>query len=235
MKNTLRFLIFILVASSFGCHKGMVEMLEEIPPANPSAVFNYLALGDSYTIGQSVNEQERFPIQLANQLMSDSVQIDSAYIIAKTGWRTDQLISAIEDANLEDNFDLVSLLIGVNNQFQNRPIVEYEQEFAQLLNRAIVLAGGYKSKVFVLSIPDYGFTPFGRSAQERISPEIDQYNEINRRITENLGISYFNITPISRNGLDQPELVASDGLHPSSKMYRQWIALFYEEVKRKFM
>ena len=191
-------------------------------------------MGDSYTIGHSVQSSVRYPIQLANKLELDRIPVDTTIVIAQTGWRTDNLISAIDNANLTDTFDLVSLLIGVNNQYQGIPISVYETEFPELLETAIQLAGGDKKKVFVLSIPDYGYTPFGQGNQSSISAELDMYNEINKTITETEGISWFDITPISRNGLDQPELVATDGLHPSGEMYRQWVELFYDEVKLKF-
>ena len=193
---------------------------------------SYLALGDSYTIGQSVAPSERFPVQFVDMLRSDSVLAEDPQIIATTGWRTDQLIDAVEAASLADTFDLVSLLIGVNNQFQGRPIEEYEVEFRQLLETSIQLAQGDTNRVFVLSIPDYAFTPYGQNANpESISAGVDAFNLVNKEITEMMGVRYFNITPISRKGVDEPELVASDGLHPSGEQYRQWVELFYDEIR----
>ncbi|MCI5056128.1 MAG: SGNH/GDSL hydrolase family protein [Flavobacteriales bacterium] len=200
---------------------------------DPSYELKYIALGDSYTIGQSVATSERYPNILAQKLKDDSISLDTTIIIAKTGWRTDNLQSAIESINLLDTFELVSLLIGVNNQYQGKPISQYESEFRELLEIAINLAGGIESNVFVLSIPDYGYTPFGENDQMVISEEIDAYNKINERITKDYGISWFDITPISRNGLSKPELVASDGLHPSGEMYSQWVDLIYNNVKSK--
>jgi len=229
------FFLLILVAS---CDKKITEVTTnppEIPTVpDPPKPIKYLALGDSYTIGHSVQQPARYPIQLATKLEVDSIPVDTTIIIAKTGWRTDNLITAINDANLTDTFDLVSLLIGVNNQYQNTPFSVYETEFPELLQTAIRFAGGDKEKVFVLSIPDYGYTPFGQSNQASISAALDTYNDYNKTITEAEEVSWFDITPISRNGLDQPELVATDGLHPSGEMYRQWVELFYEEVKLKF-
>ncbi len=185
----------------------------------------FLALGDSYTIGQSVDAKDRWPVQLIDALRKLELECSDARIIAQTGWRTDNLKNAITDAALPSDYTLVSLLIGVNNQYQGKPVAQYAIEFEALLNTAVALAGGNKSNVFVVSIPDYGYTPFGKSNQATISQAINSFNAVNKSITEKLGIAYFNITEISRNGLDQAELVAADGLHPSAKMYTQWVAL----------
>ncbi|MBX2916504.1 MAG: SGNH/GDSL hydrolase family protein [Cyclobacteriaceae bacterium] len=192
-------------------------------PAEPK----FLALGDSYTIGESVAEAERWPNQLAVKL-----KIPQPKIIATTGWRTDNLTDAIEAEGLKPEYDLVSLLIGVNNQYQGKPIEVYEREFEVLLQTAIKLAKGKKKNVFVVSIPDYGYTPFGKAKQEKISLELDQYNTINKRIAARYGVYYFDITPISRKGLEDAELIAGDGLHPSGKMYGQWVELIYSGLKR---
>lgn len=187
----------------------------------------FLALGDSYTIGESVAEPERWPNQLTEKL-----KIPAPTIIATTGWRTDNLKDAIEAASLKPEYDLVSLLIGVNNQYQGKPIEVYEREFEELLQTAIKLAKGKKKNVFVVSIPDYGFTPFGKAKQEKISAELDRYNAINKRIAAKYGVKYFNITEISRKGLEDAELVAGDGLHPSGKMYGQWVELIYSGLEK---
>jgi lysophospholipase L1-like esterase len=181
--------------------------------------FKYLALGDSYTIGESVAENERWPHQLAQRL-----NIPTPKIIATTGWRTDELKGAINSAGLKNEYDLVSLLIGVNNQYQGKSAAQYEIEFEDLLKTAIQLAKGKSKNVFVVSIPDYGYTPFGKPKQETITPQIDEFNQINKRIADKYKIVYFNITDISRKGLDDPTLVAGDGLHPSGKMYTLWVA-----------
>jgi len=188
----------------------------------------YLALGDSYTIGESVAEMERWPNQLANEL-----GINKPLIIATTGWRTDNLANAITIAKLKEEYDLVSLLIGVNNQYQRKPIDKYALEFETLLNNSIRLAKGKKENVFVVSIPDYGFTPFGLKTKEQISSEIDQYNEIAKKICDKLQVKYVNITDISRQGLNDPSLVAPDGLHPSGKMYALWVKRIAKVVTQK--
>lgn len=185
----------------------------------------FLALGDSYTIGEGVSVEDRWPVQLAEQLQNRGVAVEELKIIARTGWRTDNLISAITAEKPRANYNLVSLLIGVNNQYQRTNITVYPVEFKQLLNKAIELCGGRKSGVFVLSIPDYGYTPFGAAARATISAEIDEYNRINREIANELGVAYFDITPISREAVAKPEYLAPDQLHPSGEMYARWVSL----------
>ncbi len=198
-----------------------------------STTFNYLALGDSYTIGESVSELKRWPNQLASLLSKGSNKDIKTSIIATTGWRTDNLMNAIHIAQLKDEYDLVSLLIGVNNQYQGKPADQYAVEFEELLKIAISLAKGKKENVFVVSIPDYGFTPFGQKNQSVISAAIDQFNEINRRITGAYHLKYVDITDISRQGISDPSLVAPDGLHPSGKMYALWVQRMVQEIKLK--
>lgn len=186
----------------------------------------FLALGNSYTIGHSVVANGRWPNQLRDSLEARSVTFDSLKIIAKTGWTTDDLQNGIRTSPLEPNWNLVGLLIGVNNQYQGSPISQYYQEFPALLDSAILLAGGDKERVFVVSIPDYAFTSFGQNANpDLISTELDNYNRINDSITRAYGVRYFNITPISRQGVNDPTLVAADGLHPSKKQYTKWVEL----------
>lgn len=188
-----------------------------------SGPVKFLALGDSYTIGESVAEEERWPELLAAALRARGVNIEKPKIIATTGWRTDQLKAAILASGTPDDYNLVSLLIGVNNQYQKRTAEAYEPEFIELLDMAIKKAGGNKNNVFVVSIPDYGYTPFGQPKQKEISQGLDEFNEVNKEITLERGIAYFNITEISRDGLKKPELVAADKLHPSGAMYRLWV------------
>jgi lysophospholipase L1-like esterase len=190
----------------------------------------YLALGDSYTIGESVTEADRWPMQLTDALRKKGKNIEGPRIIATTGWRTDNLGNAINIANLKPEYGLVSLLIGVNNQYQGKPIEQFRKEFEELLNVAIRLAQGNKENVFVVSIPDYGYTPFGKPNQPRISKELDEYNDISRKITGKYGVKYIYITDISRKGLDDPSLVASDGLHPSGKQYGEWVDLILKGI-----
>lgn len=197
----------------------------EEPPAEKQ---NYLALGDSYTIGQSVAIDERFPVQLSIKLSSNGIPMEAAQIIARTGWSTGQLITAIGEENIQQTFDLVSLLIGVNNQYRGRDTAEYRIEFRQLLQTAIEFADGNENHVLVLSIPDYGPTPFAQNSDTvRIAREIDAFNVINLQETRKTNARYFNITGISRKARTQPGLIAQDGLHPSAEMYRQWVELIF--------
>jgi lysophospholipase L1-like esterase len=191
----------------------------------------FLALGDSYTIGESVPAPSRWPLQLTDSLSKRGVDCLEPRIIAKTGWRTDNLMDAIVRAKLKPGYSLVSLLIGVNNLYQGRSVESFAPEFEELLMLAIKLAGGNKSSVFVLSIPDYGYTPFGKSNQEKISVGIDTYNAMCKAISEKAGVAYFSITDISRKGLEEPDLVATDGLHPSEKMYAEWVERILADVE----
>lgn len=190
-----------------------------------SQSLRFLALGDSYTIGESVAEDQRWPNQLIKMFNAKGLQFDKPKIIATTGWRTDDLKKAIMADKLSNDYDLVSLLIGVNNQYQGKTAESYAPEFEELLKMAIAFAWGDENKVFVVSIPDYGYTPFGKEKQAQITSAINEFNSVNQRITEKYGVKYFDITAISRQGVQDPELVASDGLHPSGKMYRLWAEL----------
>lgn len=203
---------------------------ENPKPQTMEKNITYLALGDSYTIGERVSVSERYPVLLSEELKKDNI-FTNPEIIATTGWTTANLKQAIHPTLASGKkYDIVSLLIGVNNYYQGKSIEEYKQQFKELLLNSIELANGNKSKVFVLSIPDYGYTPFGQSKQATISEGIDRFNAVNKHITDSMGVKYFDITPISRNGLSDPELVAGDGLHPSGKMYEQWVELMKEEV-----
>jgi lysophospholipase L1-like esterase len=187
------------------------------------AQLRFLALGDSYTIGQAVAADERWPEQLASRLRAQGLAVDDPTIIAQTGWTTDELARAIDAATPQGPFELVSLLIGVNNQYRGLGPLEYRDEFEALLRRAIAFAGGDPGRVVVLSIPDWGVTPF---AAERdgalIGSEIDLLNTLNAEVTARLGAAYVDVTLISRQAAHDHTLVAEDGLHPSGKMYALW-------------
>lgn len=200
-------------------------IMNAVAQSNKKLPIKFLALGDSYTIGESVKEEERWPEVLVGELRKKGKPVEKPRIIATTGWRTDQLKKAIEEAKLKPGYDLVSLLIGVNNQYQGKSVEGYAPEFEELLNMAIKLAGGKKKNVFVVSIPDYGFTPYGQPKQEQITKALDEYNAINKKITKKAGVQYFNITDISRKGFEQPYLVADDKLHPSGVQYKLWVEL----------
>ncbi|MFK7970292.1 MAG: SGNH/GDSL hydrolase family protein [Bacteroidia bacterium] len=202
------------------------------PPPIDSTV-TFLALGDSYTIGESVPVSMRWPVQLADSLNARGWKCEEPVIIARTGWTTDELDRGIDQAGIRDTFGLVSLLIGVNNQFRGRPVEGYAPEFRDLLNQAIRFGRGDTSRVFVVSIPDYGPTPFGqRYDTVKIARELDAYNHVADSICKIYNIPFFNITPISRQAREFPELVANDGLHPSGEMYRRWVELFRKNVEK---
>ena len=234
MKKIL-YLMVCLTLTYIGCHTQQLEenntkdIDEEL-----QTTFKILALGDSYTIGQSVCESCKFPEQLKEQLANyfgKDYQFELK-VIAKTGWTTTNLISAIEEENLEDSFDLVTLLIGVNNQYQKKPFSIYEDEFPKLVNKSINLGKKDKNNCIVISIPDYAYTPFG-NGYESISLDIDKYNNFAENYCTSKDITYVNITTITRLGLDQPELVASDGLHPSEIAYSKFVELLLPHAINK--
>lgn len=192
------------------------------PPLEVEEPIQYLALGDSYTIGQGVEESERWPNQLVEELRSNDKQVDRVEIIAQSGWRTNNLIDAIASNNPQ-GFNLVSLLIGVNNQFSNLDFDIFIVEFNELLQTSINIAGS-SERVFVVSIPDYGVTPFGSSwgNPSQIASELDMYNAYMHQRCEELGIPFINITEISRSLGSSPGAL-SDGLHPSDMQYALWV------------
>ncbi|HXF85662.1 MAG TPA: SGNH/GDSL hydrolase family protein [Anaerolineales bacterium] len=186
-------------------------------------LIRYLALGDSYTIGESVAEPDRWSNQLADLLAAKLERRVEVTLIARTGWTVDELWQGIQTSNIEPPYDLVSLLIGVNDQYRGYPVEGYREDFRFMLGKAIEFAGGDPKRVVVLSIPDWGVMPFaaGRN-RERIAQEIDAFNAVNREETEKAGARYVDITSISRDAIADPSLIAEDGLHPSGKMYALW-------------
>lgn len=189
------------------------------------SVVRYLALGDSYTIGESVPEDDRWPNQLSKSLADDGIQTEVT-IIARTGWTTDELWEGMQERDLTAPYDLVSLLIGVNNQYRGYGIHKYREGFVFLLNKSIEYAGGAPQRVIVLSIPDWGVTPFaGDRDADQIAKEIDAFNTVNREEAQKANVHYVDVTPVSRKALGDSSLIAHDGLHPSGKMYSQWAQL----------
>lgn len=194
--------------------------------ASGAKALRYLALGDSYTIGESVAADQRWPMQLAARLRERGVPIGDPQIVARTGWTTDELSDAIDRAEPAGRFELVSLLIGVNNQYRGRDSAEYRAQFRGLLAQSIGFAGARPERVLVLSIPDWGVTPFAAGRDRaQIAAEIDLFNAINQAETARAGARYVDITPESRAASCAPELIARDGLHPSGKMYVEWVEL----------
>ena len=203
---------FLIIAVS-SCHN-KAENQSELAP------IKYLALGDSYTIGQGIETIESWPMQLGVKLSENGFSVEKNEIIAQTGWETTDLLNALADSSLED-YNLVSLLIGVNNQYSNQPFETYTTEFDILLSQAIDLAG--PTRVFVVSIPDYGVTPFGSSNSENIALELDAYNAYAASKCDSLHIAYINITGISRQLGASDGALANDNLHPSSFQYGKWV------------
>lgn len=189
----------------------------------PNSTFRILALGDSYTLGQGVRPQDRWPSQLADYIGETGPVVEVVYI-ARTGWTTQNLLDALTQNPPQGPFDLVTLLVGVNNQFQGLPFSDFEHQFPQLLDLALSFVGGVTERIQVVSIPDYSYTPFGirqgAEARTRISQEIDRYNQWKREYASSREISFADITVITRRGLDQPELLAEDGLHLSALAYQ---------------
>lgn len=188
------------------------------PPAR------YLALGDSYTIGESVDSIQRWPVLLAQALSGSGVSTLEPLIIARTGWTTDELAAGIDAAGVADRYELVSLLIGVNNQYRGRNSEEYRTQLQDLLRRSVQFSGGDPGRVLVLSIPDWGVMPFAEGRdQDAIGREIDTFNRIKEEETRRIGARFVDITDISRRAATDGDLVAGDGLHPSGTMYAEWV------------
>jgi len=185
-----------------------------------------LALGDSYTIGTGVAADQSWPAQLASALRIPGVRVFEPTFIAQNGWTTGDLLAAISSSPYGGDFDLVTLLIGVNNQFQGLDLEAYRQDFDLLLKKAIEYTGGKPGRVIVLSIPDWSVTPFASGFDRpRISMEIDEFNRVNRRLSAEAGVHYIDITPLSRQVGGDPTNLAEDGLHPSAEMYAKWVEL----------
>jgi acyl-CoA thioesterase-1 len=224
-------IIFGILLLSIACNKHPEPANQNEQPAGPG--LKYLALGDSYTIGQSVSREERWPVLLAGALKKTGVTVQDPYIIARTGWTTQDLLDGIQNYHPDAPYDLVSLLIGVNNQYQGRSIDEYRTEFHDLLTKSIGYAGGKPENVFVLSIPDWGVTPFGLAGRERIAKEIDQFNKVAKEECDKEKILFINITSISRKALNDPTMVADDNLHYSGKMHQLWVDETLPLIKTK--
>lgn len=195
--------------------------------------YRYLSLGDSYTIGESVAPEERWSMILTDMLRKNNVNIADPEIIARTGWTTAELMDGIKNRNPKGPYNLVSLLIGVNNQYRGQSLERYRTELQELLQQAIGFAGGNIERVFMLSTPDWGVTPFAKgSDQAKTASEIDAFNQVAKEECERLGIAFVDITPISRTAKNDISQIADDGLHFSGKMYRQWAEKALPTVQR---
>ena len=193
------------------------------PDANPRPASRLLALGDSYTIGEAVEADERWPVRLSAMLNARGVGIAAPVIVARTGWTTDELSAGIDAADLAGPYELVTLLIGVNDQYRGRDVEDFRRKFQIVLDRALALAAHRAGRVIVVSIPDWGATPFGHDRdRSRIAAEIDRFNAAACEEAERRGARFVDVTPISRRAASEPDLVAGDGLHPSGAMYAEW-------------
>lgn len=209
-----------------------VPLIEQTPDSRfrgndeqAKSALSYLALGDSYTIGEGVDDAGRWPMQLAARLRDAGIAIADPRILAKTGWTTDELAAAMDAAEPLGGWGFVSLLIGVNNQYRGRTLANYHDEFEQLLQRAIALAGNRAGRVLVLSIPDWGITPFAQNelrSPRRIAQEIDTFNATAQTLCAAYTVAFVDITGISRNNGGAQDMLAEDGLHPSAMQYTRW-------------
>ena len=212
-------LLFLFLILLTGCNS-KIDPSETLDPEPMS----YLALGDSYTIGTGIAEHNNYPNQLTDTLSAKGYLIDTTAVIATNGWTTTDLLNGIEKADPISDYDLVSLLIGVNNQYQGLDIELYQTEFMELLGQAISYAGGDTSKVVVLSIPNYGVTPFGKSRNPVvIRQELEMYNSMAEQFASDYGIPFIDVTGISELAENDTTLLAPDNLHPSAKMYAMWV------------
>lgn len=200
-------------------------------PATPAAEIRILALGDSYTIGEGVSVDDRWPMQLAAALRVRGSSVATPTIIARTGWTTDELSRGIDGARPTGPFDVVTLLIGVNNQYRGRSADEYGSQFHDLLARAIEFAGGRATRVIIVSIPDWGATPFAEGRDcTRIGRDIDAFNDVSREEATRVGARYVDVTAISRRAAAEHDLIGEDRLHPSAGMYAAWVRVMLPVV-----
>jgi len=201
------------------------------PPPMATGGPRILCLGDSYTIGQSVDARDRWPVQLGVLLSTEHIQIAPPEIIARTGWTAEDLAEGIARTKPNGPYQLVTLLIGVNNQFQGRDVEEFHKQFVTLLEQAKGFADGKVSHVLVLSIPDYGLTPFAKnSGRKGISKELEKFNAICKEEAQKAGARFVDITPVSNGVAEDKTLLALDGLHPSGKLYAEWAKLALPEA-----
>lgn len=195
----------------------------------------YLALGDSYTIGEGVAPDGRWPVALAARLCAEGVPLGEPQILAVTGWTTDELAAAIERESLQPPYELVSLLIGVNNQYRGRDIFNFRDEFDALLQRALAFAGGRPARVLAVSIPDWGVTPFARvngHDPARVAAAIDTFNRVAGEIAARAGVVYVDVTAASRQAGAAPDMLVEDGLHPSAAQYTRWLGTLLPAARR---
>jgi len=224
-----RLLILFILVVSFSCQTPAdSEMLAK----NDSTSISWLALGDSYTIGQGVNTAERFPAQTLELLKSRSIKTAQLTYVATTGWTSGQLDKSMSQQNLA-YYDFVTVLIGVNDQFQGIDTSTYSKNFKSILNRAIQATGGESQHVLVMSIPDYSLTPEGKKLDTtKIKREIDLFNTLNKKVAKDFKCQYLDITVLGREAKSNPAWVAKDGLHLSALAYKNWADRIYPFIVR---
>ena len=243
MRLHLIFKIFFLLSVIIGCTSntnyndedlnidrddlGDTLVLEDNLNTPRESPYSFIALGDSYTIGEGVNEDERWPNQFVDVAYENGVDFDQPMIIAETGWKTYDLLNAINQTNFTKKYDYISLLIGVNNQFNSRPIDEFEEDLNKLMDEMKRIKKNDGS-IIIISIPDWGYTPFGESSDmSDISEQINLFNSSLRKFATTNGLKYVDVTEISRRGINEPDLITNDNLHPSGIMYLEWAKKIY--------
>ncbi len=240
MKSFLRKRVSPRLFSFGGLISGLAVLLiftsEPVIKVHSSHTFSsntLLCLGDSYTIGEMVLPNQNFPSQTAQLLHRSGYDFADPEILAKTGWTTDELQNGINKYHFKASYDFVTLLIGVNNQYRERAVEDYKPQFESLLKQAIKLANGKADHVIVLSIPDWGVTPFAKDRnRNKIATEIDDYNQANKEISSAYQVNYIDVTPGTREAAGDLSLLASDGLHPSAKEYARWSEKIYLTIQR---
>lgn len=229
-----KILLILVISGVFMSCGSLVETVQEDVDTEYENNYSYLALGDSYTIGEGVAEEDRWPVQLVENLNERGYKVAPPKIIAKTGWTSRNLFKAMEkELSYTREFDLVSILIGVNDQYQGKTKREYEEDLREVFRMALNYSKTREHGVFALSIPDYGVTPFAGDNSEEISAEIAEFNEVFKMIAEEYGVDFYNITPISREAARDPDLLVEDELHPSGIMYRYWVEEIIDEITQK--
>ena len=244
MRLHLIFKIFFLLSVIIGCTSntnyndedlnidrddlGDTLVLEDNLNTPRESPYSFIALGDSYTIGEGVNQNERWPNQFVDVAYENGVDFDQPMIIAETGWKTYDLLNAINQTNFTKKYDYISLLIGVNNQFNSRPIDEFEEDLNKLMDEMKRIKKNDGS-IIIISIPDWGYTPFGESSDmSDISEQINLFNSSLRKFATTNGLKYVDVTEISRRGINEPDLITNDNLHPSGIMYLEWAKKIYD-------
>lgn len=226
----LQIALFVVLLTLTGC--GSDGAVPPSPETRPEGRQRYLALGDSYTIGEAVVPRLRFPVQLANLLATRGKRVDEPVTIARTGWTASELMAAVEADPPEGEFSLVTLLVGVNDQYRARDAAEYREDFREMLQKAISFASGSApSRVVVVSIPDWGLMPYAEGRDRAaIAAEIDRFNEVAREEADRAGARWVDVTTFSRSVSHREPMIASDGLHPSGMMYSEWARLILPQA-----